>query len=458
MAYLVSTDKSESQYNPIGGTLKIKTGYTANDVLEYKNKSESSSYTYTVTSIKTQNKLTSYTSTAPVETALSWSTASKSNTYTTSVKNYNSTVLITNSIKDSVSYTGTTSFNRGQEQDQTYYTSRTTSLISNMSILASTNTKAGTFIWYDEGATTYTAPLYQSSQASITRTYTITETGSHAYSSKAFATTDTISASMQYGISETDVISITDTVTKTETVSNCTQYNNPIGGTARLKIQTGLNTGEILEFGWTTDSSASEYSPLGCKLKENVTGRIGRQTIRQYSYTTKGTKEQIVKTTYKTTNSSVTSSSLQTKTSQYQTTRNSTVNSYSSTTNFSSVSAYIDVSSSMYSTQTSSSSSMYDLGESITGLWVKTWSGKSITLKPSSTVRDAYFSYYTTNSSVRILFDSAKTSTYTTTRESISNIVPLTKSVNITSNVTTKSTVEETEIKKGITTIHNFNI
>lgn len=54
-----------------------------------------------------------------------------------------------------------------------------------------------------------------------------------------------------------------------------TQYVNPINGTKRLCIRTGTKPNDIIKYGLTTNSSASEYCGMRMKIDGN-TAYIGR--------------------------------------------------------------------------------------------------------------------------------------------------------------------------------------
>lgn len=71
------------------------------------------------------------------------------------------------------------------------------------------------------------------------------------------------------------------------------QYN-PIGGVARLKIRTGTGQNDILEYGFTTDVSASQYCPAKTKIKEGVTAYIGRVQTREVTKEVTNTQESYV--------------------------------------------------------------------------------------------------------------------------------------------------------------------
>ncbi len=61
-------------------------------------------------------------------------------------------------------------------------------------------------------------------------------------------------------------------------------------GSARLNIRTGTGANDIVKYGWTTNISASEYSPVQAILKDGVTGYLGRNETSsrssQYTVTT----------------------------------------------------------------------------------------------------------------------------------------------------------------------------
>lgn len=57
----------------------------------------------------------------------------------------------------------------------------------------------------------------------------------------------------------------------------------PVGGTARLNIRTGTNTNDILEYGFTTDATASAYGSLKFRIKEQDAW-IGRSDSGTHSY------------------------------------------------------------------------------------------------------------------------------------------------------------------------------
>lgn len=59
----------------------------------------------------------------------------------------------------------------------------------------------------------------------------------------------------------------------------------PVAGTARLNIRTGTGKDAIRKYGWTSDSTASQYSPLRVVIKDGLTAYLGRLESSSKSYT-----------------------------------------------------------------------------------------------------------------------------------------------------------------------------
>ena len=82
-----------------------------------------------------------------------------------------------------------------------------------------------------------------------------------------------------------------------------TQYVNPINGTKRLCIRTGTKPNDIIKYGLTTNSSASEYCGMRMKIDGN-TAYIGRKGLTsEISYTTIQTKKHSYSSSVKSYNS-----------------------------------------------------------------------------------------------------------------------------------------------------------
>ena len=86
-------------------------------------------------------------------------------------------------------------------------------------------------------------------------------------------------------------------------------YVNPTAGTARLFICTGSASSNTIAYGWTTNSSASQYSPIRAVIKPGVTGYIGRtETISVTTTSQKTTAASPITRSY-TSNTKVTTAS-----------------------------------------------------------------------------------------------------------------------------------------------------
>lgn len=82
-----------------------------------------------------------------------------------------------------------------------------------------------------------------------------------------------------------------------------TQYVNPSHGTRRLCLRTGSNPNDVARYGFTSDISASQYSPICMRMPNGQIGRIGRyQTMSTSASKSVSTTQHSSRTTSYTTN------------------------------------------------------------------------------------------------------------------------------------------------------------